>query len=1016
MRKLLFSLLLLAPCAWATTPQISSITVTAQTNELDVVYYSSPDAYCWVLYGTSTANYQWASSTYLSGNGGTFTDHLCSMIINGLKAGTTYYLLPTARPDADDEVNICSTTVCGTRELSSATLPSGTSVLPAAPVPVASQMLLEPNTSNYAFVTLIATNTNAECFSSTTVSAPSGYSWTINANEKLSAIIAAGAMTPGTVFELPQGSTCTVPEVDIFGHGYLLPGDAPDPLSSGYDDPNHRWIIFRTSSGSAADFPPFGKRTGLSFFSHYATFISTNPDFSETGSGGSIFGMPASGNGSAYPVNHIWIENLKFAVDETQTGSYWDYLFFFANPQGGGGGTGLFPEYVVFRDNYMHYPYRANQETGTPAIQGILQGTGSKQIAYVGNYSDNANYGASNIEQGIEFTDSGFKGSTGTPSEVLVDNNMFSGMAMNIYAEVNNHFNPSPADYTVTHNTLYWPLSTLAYAQEVGYGACRNQAEWKGSERLLFKGNFINGQWSCENTGVTILLSGSPVDDMIQSNYLVNVAQPFATTGTGSESGSVGYYTGGNREIFTNNVAYAVGRSTWQAGGGGLIMAIMELDSTPSNLWMTNNTIGPIDDAGGFRDDTIIVFPGNGQLAGLNMSNNIFPLGESENSIFGAYGQYEACAEPLAGACSHPQAPLPLSAVMAPIPTIQSAAGYTDGAPGAGMQGVSIISGGTGYTNGGSLSFTNCSINPVGTYGVVTGTITSTIPMTSFGVCLSSAMTVGASGGTGAVLRPHYGLTPNYTWGGNYGFCTQYQYGEATAADCAYTSSFMPSTDYYAYGNTTSSRAITVGLANVANGDLRCTATSFQSCYAGANFAKLEGDLGLTSQISVQASSTSLAFNYVSPDSTGCFVDISTNGVNWTRESDSGGVRSRSLVFNGLATSTVYQYRILCYTEQDPTTWLEYPEDTSNLTTDGTVSTLAATVKPVPFAFNLANFSGATAYVATMTAPDGAVYTSSGTVSPITVSVPAGDYSTVFSYVKNSTAITKSDQQIVSVR
>ena len=699
-------------------PNITNLTVTTDTNSAVVSYKVSPDSYCWVQYGVASGTYLWSSASFSTMP---YSPGICSVPITGLKDGMTYYFLPTARPDPDDEDNICNTPGCGAVEQTATTPPASVSHLPAAPASVAANLLSEPDTTGYAIVTLAdgGASVKHECVASANVRAPAGYSWSISAGQTLTQIIAGNEMTFGTVFQVPQGTTCVVAATNPRGVGYNLPPLPVDPQATGgsIDAPNHRWIIFRTVQNGTGDFPPLGTRTGPSFFAHYGGFQSVSPNALDTAmeTGGIIFNATAPGQ-----VHHIWIENLKFSVDETQLKNYDTFLGF---GRGAGGQPPPFPEYIVIRGNYFHGPNRANLTSGVPSMQCAMFFTMNAQIAIVGNYMDNLYYTAvGGIPQGIYLTDCGFTGACGHGGPILIDNNYIMGMSMSIYVEVNNTAIPNPNDFTITHNDLYWPYATTyPYAVSIGTYGCRNQIELKGVTRAAINGNYINGQWACGNTGNAILMFNA-VDTTIQSNLITKSASGFGLSGLFNAIYMSSHTSSGNRILVNNNLLYDLGRTLYHAGGGGLGAPIIEMESAPDNLTFTNNTIGPIGNdnvAGGVPGFYYpwILYAGGGPIAGLTVQNNIMPFGIGNTDYAGGIGVQNLLGAP--GTLSHPATPLPNNVF--PTPTnfegmLSTVAGYTDGhplplprrSPGSGMQGASVISGGSGYPNSGALSFSGC--------------------------------------------------------------------------------------------------------------------------------------------------------------------------------------------------------------------------------------------------------------------------------------------------------------------
>ena len=964
---LLVLLLLLQLNLCSAMPTISNIAISTDTNAVVVKYNVSPDSYCWVQYGVASGTYLWSSVTFSSVS----SPGLCSVAINGLKDGTTYYFLPTARPDPDDEAGICAAPTCGAVEQLVVTPDASTPHSPSAPVGVASNLLSEPDTSGYAVVNLAATGPNNECVSTSTVNPPSGYTvgaaWNefpvspIAQNDSLSTILdpAQGKIWYGTVFQVPGGTTCIVPnDGSPWGRGYRLPVLPADPLATGgsIDAANHRFILFRTTpTGNAADVPPFGARSSPAFFNHYGVFQQNTPVVSPAYIDGAIFDMNAN---YLQPddVHHYWIENLKFTVDETQATKNFDYFITFGQE---GGLTPPYPRYISIRGNYFHGPARADVQTGTPSVAGVIAGDINSNVAIVGNYADNIYYasgtspGGQGIVQGIMFEQ-------GTGGPVLIDNNYLHGMAMNLYVEIVDPNTPAAAvahDFTVTHNAFYWPYNpTYPYAVAIGGYGCRNQIEYKGMIRSQISGNVVNGQWACANSGAAFLMSGygTITDVTISSNYITKATTVVDIAGEGNAV-PMSHFSSANRFLITNNLADDLGRGLYEAGGGGLGTSVLDMDTAASNVTLSNNTIiGPIADNNGttqgFWRPLLFNYSGGGtgQAAGLTVKNNILPFGvpasatgagiQTQGTIYGN------------GVLSHPCTPLAENSVAVQsinyTAALATVAGYTDGSPELGMQGASVINGGAAYPDSGPLVFRGCQVPPTGTYTAVGGVIQYTT-FTSFGSgCDPLVFSVSPAGDRGLnrgpdgvnrlVLRPSYGLTPAYFWGGNVIYCTTNQGADMDMNTCNSFRATMPSDDVYAIGSTTALRMAAAGLINAALSDYHCVPTQQNSCSAGADVDKLEADLGIVSHITPQLSGTTEILSYLAPDSRACSVDISgDNGATWTRTSDSGGDRQRSVSLTRLSPGVPYQYRVLCYFDQTQD-WFAFPSDSSNMATSGT--------------------------------------------------------------------------------
>ena len=362
---------------------------------------------------------------------------------------------------------------------------------------------------------------------------------------------------------------------------------------------------------------------------------------------------------------------------------------------------------------------------------------------------------------------------------------------------------------------------------------------------------------------------------------------------------------------------------------------------------------------------------------------------------------------------------------------MNSAFGVANAISGIGIQGIRVVNPGSGYPATGTINFSGtCSTMPTATFYSTGGQIIG-VNMGSSGInlagsftgfgngCIASTMSAVADtsgGGSGASLRVEYGLTPKYNWSGNAGVCTFFNGSNMNTSQCSsYTNPgvLMPSGDFYptAVSGLMTDRFTNVGLKNYGSNDFNCYATSQSGCGFGVNVNKLEGDLGIVSQISSNVSGTTLAVSYLAPDSRSCYVDITTNGgTSWTRTQDSNpGVRSyRTVSFTGLGTGVSGTYRILCYFNQtegynynengDTTGWFRFPSEYSNIQTVGSFTTLSSTVSRVTE--NYFTFPSGVSNVTLTYTPvsGGSSYFNGCTSSPCAVTVPVGDYNVTYGW------------------
>jgi hypothetical protein len=84
----------------------------------------------------------------------------------------------------------------------------------------------------------------------------------------------------------------------------------------------------------------------------------------------------------------------------------------------------------------------------------------------------------------------------------------------------------------------------------------------------------------------------------------------------------------------------------------------------------------------------------------------------------------------------------------------------------------------------------------------------------------------------------------------------------------------------------------------------------------GADVDSITSATGTVTDIAVSPSSTSAQFTYAAPDNRACSIDLTPNGLYWTRTTDQGGPTNRALSFTGLISGSKYQYRLMCYFDQ----------------------------------------------------------------------------------------------------
>ena len=557
----------------AAPPAISKIALTDVTHSsVRVCFDVSPSsAYVQAKIGTVSGTYvAQASKSYQASNdsGG---GHAC-LAFGGLADSTTYYVLPMARPNKDDDIDICNFAECGAMERSFTT---GSATAPVVPTPPKAYAVPNIDTSAYTIIRMIRGG-SGQCVAATNVG-PVTYgngSWSITAGDAVQAVL--NKVGYGTVLEFDQGITCDVPGTGTYHSGYTLTHHAVDPTASGIDDPRHRWIILRTKTLNPADFPPFGSRTSPAFAVKSATFKALIKETGSLYSLGQVFEGDSAGGSQ-----HYIIQNLTLTVNQTASPGPWGEILSFGN----GTGADTMGDYLVL-DRCL---VRGSAISTVDTVRGIH--LAAKRVALVGNWIDQI-WAASAFAQGI-FGDPGGTG------PYLIDNNHIEAIGMGIYQEANNGW-PAPAnDVTITHNTLYWPLAK----KDNGY-LVRQQVEFKGGRRILIQGNVIDGCWVYQNECPSIFVSGtnnyqlnSGISDVkVDSNLIRNVATVFDCFGVRpADNNPAADNPISQRLWFSNNLAYNLGYANHVAAGapgGGLINAYFSLRPGCADVTVTQNTFG----------------------------------------------------------------------------------------------------------------------------------------------------------------------------------------------------------------------------------------------------------------------------------------------------------------------------------------------------------------------------------------------------------------------------------------
>lgn len=951
------------------SPVISNISIDSlDTSSFRVFFTVSKPSWVEVFYGTQPGVYPYnTKSTNCFDLNCVFSAGKTALAISGLKPGTTYYVLPTARPNPDDDSNICQTSDCGAVEQVVTTVDGpepGPVVPPRAWSPTA------PDTSSYTVVPM-GPDSSLECQATSTVSSPDG--WSVNAGDPMQTVL--NKVGYGTVLEFPQGTMCRVP-VTRSSTGYLLPTKPPDSRGCGgpcsISDPGHRWIVLRTQQINSGDFPPFGSRITPSWAPRLAKFYSSTPNKSSE-----LFDAEEGIAG----VHHYWFQNLEFEDDPAYTNppNYVDPPAFVYFARLGSTYQTTNNQFLVLDRIYAHGP-------GAPIRHVEGYELGGNFIAMVGCYT-------SHVETWRPTTWPSKAGSLSAGNSILtIPQNNYAdqlgtpilGMADSATAVLS-----AGTGSGVVIGNLYQDRLEIQYTQGAGSIACQGctatavaTPATPPTAMRFFSGTISNGQFSgiTWNTGewqtsgyamaIGIALSdlrapGGPYD--FDNNYLDGVGEGFYIDAEYSNYSNDDITYIRNHHIWPKN--YFVSDPNWvgwryevrqhweikrghrmsvtgnlfsyswsfQNDGPALFISgrppyqAQSLSDGVSDVAVKSNIIrhgrtgiacmgGSPSDNGGNQVDSAMV-------RRVNISNNLmYDLGRWK------YCDTVAC--PSLGSFYFENRTGCQDLV---IRNNTASPTYGD------IPAWLFVGGGNMLSN--YLDFENnvlfFSKGPVAG-GIVIGDwpantvanhdIKPSVNYTNGGASPPFVASLGAS-----FVHTADKVTPNYVWQNNVaiGGWTGQQGAtvDLTPGQISQFAANAPPQDIYPTGSTMWARALAAGFPDAANNDyVPASATP-----AGVDYGQLTIDQGLTTGIKVARSGEKgLMFNYTAPDARACSVDVSRDGSTWTRTTDTGGARARTLTVAGLTPLATYQYRILCYYEQvnDGVLYTDY---TADQTTNGTI-------------------------------------------------------------------------------
>jgi hypothetical protein len=546
--------------AFGAVPTISNISLTDQRyNSVRVKFDVSPTAsYCAVLVGTSSGNYGYQPTKMYSGTNDGGGGH-CSLAIAGLKAATTYYLLPIAQPNNTNTTDRCDVSGCGAVEQTYTTASA-----PSLPIEPTAPTVYNPTIDTTGYVTVPMTDggTGGQCRAASSVPSRS-----VVSGDLLQTVL--NNIPYQTILEFPQGITCIAIAADFNGApGYVLPQKSNDAsCSSG-------WIVLRTADDGTL--PPDGVQADPQLAANYAVFQSNN--IASGDSIGEIFHTDYSGFGSTLSRCYA-LESLTFQANPADTSPHKSFLSFGVSSAGDVSSDALVARHLYFKGSATYGNTRGINVT-------------AKQVQIADSWVQNV-FSTSQFAVGVMME----AGGTGP---YTFQNNTFKNLIGEaFYSEVNNGSNPAANDVTCTQNTFYWDMSL----KDSGY-LVRQQIEFKGGHRINCSGNIVDGAWVYQNDSPAFFLSGtnnyvngSGISNvLIEHNLIRNVPTVFDCSGTRTADNNPAADNPVTAVVmFRENLAYNLGYYQHigsGASGGGLVNALSSHKPGCANLTVTGNTFG----------------------------------------------------------------------------------------------------------------------------------------------------------------------------------------------------------------------------------------------------------------------------------------------------------------------------------------------------------------------------------------------------------------------------------------
>ena len=476
-------------------------------------------------------------------------------------------------------------------------------------------------------------------------------------------------------------------------------------------------------------------------------------------------------------------------------------------------------------------------------------------------------------------------------------NNLFGAVGMGVYVDAggdafdfSNHISyadNSNDDTVFVHNHFIWGEDhRFTSPQSNGFRyPVRNLLETKRSRRWNIAGNMFQHFWSYQNDGAAILLSGA--------------ADPYAITNAVT----------GILDVSISSNVIRHGATSVEAGGA---LAQFSAGEQPGSVLIENNLMYDLAARLVYSDGDPSLYTG---ILAAGFRDLVF----RHNTAGLTFGD------------------MPVLLFADPSAALMEGLSFTD----------NLVYMSSGGVAAGILSHDGS--------GILSHLRMPRVDITSYRTMLDTTFVRLSSSGN---FVPNYVFTRNVIIGGKtYQGSGQQQVDMPDVQIQALAANFPPGNTFPLTGtNSLSDRENMVGVTNSEAWNYRLLPSSSFAAGAisaapdgsavGVDYGRLESELGLVTNIlPVAMTGNAAQFQYTAPDENSCAVDVTSDGLNWTRTLDGGGNRTRIVNIPQLNPLAGYRYRIICYYLQlnDGNRYTDY---TSDQITSGTFG--AGPIPPLP--------------------------------------------------------------------